>query len=60
MILSVNNHNNDALFLEIINEGSENIFINTIYRQILKNKEYFENYFGKFLEKKKKQGKISS
>lgn len=60
MILSVNNHNNDALFLEIINEGSKNIFINTIYRQILKNKEYFENYFGKFLEKKKKQGKISS
>ena len=60
MILSVNNHNNDALFLEIINEGSKNIFINTIYRQILKNKEYFENYFGKFFEKKKKQGKISS
>lgn len=60
MILSVNNHNNDALFLEIINEGLKNIFINTIYRQILKNKEYFENYFGKFLEKKKKQGKISS
>lgn len=60
MILSVNNHNNDALFLEIINEGSKNIFINTIYRQLLKNKEYFENYFGKFLEKKKKQGKISS
>ena len=58
MILSVNNHNNDALFLEIINEGSKNIFINTIYRQLLKNKEYFENYFGKFLEKK--QGKISS
>ena len=31
----------------------KNIFINTIYRQPSGNKENFENYFGKFLEKNK-------
>ena len=39
-----------ALCLEIINQKSKNIFINTIYRNLQK----LENYFGKFLKKNKK------
>ena len=45
--LSVNDEDTEALCLEI----NKNIFINTIYRQPTGNKENFENYFGKFLEK---------
>ena len=45
--LSVNDEDTEALCLEI----NKNIFINTIYRQPSGNKENFENYFGKFLEK---------
>ena len=51
--LSVNDEDNEALCLEIINQKSKNIFSNTIYRQPSRNKENFENYFGKFLEKTK-------
>ena len=45
----VNDAGTEALCLEIINQKSKNIFINTIYRQPSGNKENFENYFGKFL-----------
>ena len=48
--LSVNNDNTKLLCLEIINQKSKNIFINTIYRQPSENKERFENYVGKLLE----------
>ena len=51
--LSVNDEDTEALCLEIINQESKNVFINTIYRQPSGNKESFENYFGKFLEKTK-------
>ena len=47
----VNDEDTEALCLEIINQKSKNIFINTIYRQPSGNKENFENYFGKFLRK---------
>ena len=50
--LSVNDEDTEALCLEIRNQKSKNIFINTIYRQPSGNKENFENYFGKFLSKK--------
>ena len=49
--LSVNNEGTKALCLEITNQKSKNVFINTIYRQPSRMKENFENYFGKFLEK---------
>ena len=45
--------NNRYQILQIIDLKSKNIFINTIYRQPSENKEHFENYFGKFLEKTK-------
>ena len=48
--LSVNNDDTKLLCLEIINQKSKNIFINTIYRQPSENKERFENYVGKLLE----------
>ena len=48
--LSVNNDDTKLLCLEIINQKSKNIFINTIYRQPSQNKERFENYVGKLLE----------
>ena len=48
--LSVNNENTEALYLEIINQKSKSIFINTIYKQPSGNKE---NYFGKFFKKTK-------
>ena len=51
--LSVNGEDTEAFCLEIINQKSKNIFINTIYRQPSGNKENFENYFGKFLKKTK-------
>ena len=43
----------EALCLEVINHKSENIFINTNYRQPSINKENFESNFGKFLKKTK-------
>ena len=49
--LSVNHEDTEALCLDIINQKSKNIFINTIYRQSSGNKENFENCFGKFLKK---------
>ena len=48
--LSVNNDDTKLLCLEIINQKSKNIFINTIYRKPSGNKEGFENYVGKLLE----------
>ena len=48
--LSVNNDDTKLLCLEIINQKSKNIFVNTIYRQPSENKERFENYVGKLLE----------
>ena len=51
--LGVNDEDTEALCLEITNQKSKNIFINTIYRQPSGNKENFENYFGKLLEKTK-------
>ena len=51
--LSVNDEDTEALCLEIINQKSENISINTIYRQPSRNKENFQNYFIKFLKKTK-------
>ena len=51
--LSANDEDTEALCFEIINQKSKNLFINTIYRQPSGNKENFENYFGKFLEKTK-------
>ena len=51
--LGVNDEDTGALCLEIINQKSKNIFITTIYRQPSGNKESFENYFGKLLEKTK-------
>ena len=48
--LSVNNDDTKLLCLEIINQKSKNIFINTIYREPSVNKEGFENYVGKLLE----------
>ena len=51
--LSVHNESTEALCLEIINQKSKYIFINTVCRQPSGNKENFENYFGKFLEKTK-------
>ena len=51
--LSVNNEDTEALCPEITNQKSKIIFINTIYRQPPGNKENFENYFGKFFEKRK-------
>ena len=45
--------NNRYQLLQIIDQKSKNIFINIIYRQPSENKEHFENYFGKFLEKTK-------
>ena len=51
--LGVNDEDTLALCLEIINQKSKNIFINTIYRQPSGNKENFENYFCKFLKKTK-------
>ena len=51
--LSVNDEDTEALCLDIINQKSKNVFINTIYRQPPGKKENFENYFGKFLEKTK-------
>ena len=39
--------------LEIIYQKSKSIFINTTYRQPCRNKENFENHFGKFLKKAK-------
>ena len=58
--LSVNNDDIGALSLEIINLKSKHSFINTVYRQLSGNKENFENYFDKFLEKNKFQDNISS
>ena len=58
--LSVNDEDTEALCLEIINQKSENIFINTIYSQPSRNKENFQNYFGKFLKKSKNQDNIFS
>ena len=49
--LSVNHEDTEALCLEIINQKSKNIFLNTIYRQQSGKKENLENYFGKFLER---------
>ena len=54
---SVNDHDTEALSLEIISQKS-NIFINTTYRKSSVNKENVKNYFGKFL-KKTKQNKIT-
>ena len=51
--LSVNTKDTEAVCLEIINQKSKNIFINTFYRQPSGNKENFENHFGKFLKKTK-------
>ena len=51
--LSVKDGDTEALYLEIINQKSTNIFVNTIYRQPFGNKENFESYFCKFLEKTK-------
>ena len=51
--LSVNDEDTEALCLEIINQKSKKYFINTIYRQLSRNKGNFENYFSKFLEKTK-------
>ena len=51
--ISVNNEDTEALRLEIINQKSKNIFVYTIYKQPSRNKENFENYFGKFLKKTK-------
>ena len=51
--LSVNDEDTEALCLELINQKSENTFINTIYRQPSRNKEDFQNYFSKFLKKTK-------
>ena len=50
----------NTLCLEIRNQKSKNIFINTIYRQPSGNKENFENCFSKFLEKNKNQDNLSS
>ena len=51
--LGVNDEDIEALCLEMINQKSKNIFINTFYRQPSGKKENFENYFDKFLEKTK-------
>ena len=51
--LSINDDDTEALFLEIINQKSKNIFINTIFRQVSGKNENFENYFRKFLGKTK-------
>ena len=51
--LSVKDEDTEALYLEIINQKSTNIFVNTIYRQPFGKKENFESYFCKFLEKSK-------
>ena len=51
--LSINDEDTEALSLEIINQKSKNIFINTIYRQVSGKNEILENYFRKFLRKTK-------
>ena len=49
--ISVNDEDTEVLCLEIINQKSNEIVINTIYRQPSGNKENFENYFCNFYEK---------
>ena len=52
MILVLMMRNTEAFCLEI-NQKSKNIFINIIYSHPSGNKENFENYLDKFLEKTK-------
>ena len=48
--LSDKNDNASALCLQIINQESKNIFINTIYRQPSINENNFKNYYGKSVD----------
>ena len=58
--LSVNNANIEALCVEIINEKSKNILINTQYRQPAGNLNEFEVYLSTFLAKSKTTDKTCS
>ena len=56
--LSVNNAHIEALCVEIINKKSQNILINTQYRQPAGNVNEFEAYLNTFLAKSKATDKI--